>query len=229
MTRLFSPGIWAAGVGGLCFVLLLLISACDARAQADAPTGNAIRRGAQHYGVFAAGGFGTGDRSDFTFLNAGGQAGFVLTPQHLPGILRGNFEVGAEALPFWQSDTPHKIYSYVSRHGTQTYRGGGIYRGAALTPLILRWNLTNVNSRLVPWAQGAGGLLYTTKKYPLPGTSVWNFEPQFGVGAHYFVSARHSIDFAANAIHISNASLGDHNAGVNALVQFQLGYTWWQK
>jgi len=66
-------------------------------------------------------------------------------------------------------------------------------------------------------------------KVSLPGTSVWNFEPQFGVGAHYFLNDRHSIDFGAQAIHISNASLADRNSGVNALVQFQLGYTWWKK
>jgi hypothetical protein len=110
-----------------------------------------------------------------------------------------------------------------------TFEGGGTYSGFALTPLILRWNFVHRQSRLVPWAQGAGGLLYTTRKYPLPGTSVWNFEPQFGIGAHYFFSERRSIDLAANAIHISNASLADRNPGINALVQFQLGYTWWKK
>ena len=185
-------------------------------------------RGTTHYGIFAAGGVGTGERSDFKFLNAGVQAGRILTGSHLPGILKGNFEVGAEAVPFWQSYTPERFYSYLDRNGVHTYQGGGTYHGVALTPVILRWNFTSRDSRLVPWAQGAGGLLYTTHKYPLPGTSVWNFEPQFGVGVHYFVRPRHSIDLGANAVHISNASLGDHNPGVNALVQFQLGYTWWK-
>ena len=172
----------------------------------------------------------TGERSDFKFFNAGGQVGFVLTKPVLPGLLRGNFEVGSEVVPLWESFTPHRLYTFKNKDGsTQTFAGGGTYWGVGLTPVILRWNLIHAQKRLVPWVQGAGGLLYTTKKYPLPATSVWNFEPQFGVGVHYFVNSRHSIDFAANAIHISNASLGDHNAGVNALVQFQLGYTWWKK
>ncbi len=96
----------------------------------------------------------------------------------------------------------------------------------------------------MPWAQGAGGVLWTNHKYPAfpgPGTavnlnnngpnadaSVWNFTPQFGLGTHYFVKPRRSIDFSANAVHISSASLGDKNPGVNASVQFTLGYTWWK-
>ena len=34
--------------------------------------------------------------------------------------------------------------------------------------------------------------------------------------------------FEANAVHISSASLGDKNPGVNASVQFQIGYAWWR-
>jgi len=48
------------------------------------------------------------------------------------------------------------------------------------------------------------------------------------VGLHYFVSANRSIDIGANAIHISSASLGDKNPGVNASVQFTVGYSWWK-
>ena len=52
---------------------------------------------------------------------------------------------------------------------------------------------------------------------------MWNFTPQFGVGFQYFLKPRRSITFNANAVHISNASLGDDNPGVNATVQFQIG------
>ena len=130
---------------------------------------------------------------------------------------------------------------------------GGTFTGITITPDILRWNFSG-SRRFAPWVQGAGGLLWTDHKYPAfgglpayspgsivvnPGntindnsanadTSVWNFTPQFGVGAHYFVSPRRSLDFGANAIHISSASLGDKNPGVNASVQFTLGYSWWK-
>lgn len=134
------------------------------------------------------------------------------------------------------------------------YTTGGTYTGASLTPIILRWNLTS-GKRWMPWIQGAGGVLWTNHKYPAFGeplppagstaygpngqdllsedgpnteTSVWNFTPQFGVGAHYFLKPKRSIDFAANAVHISSASLGDKNPGVNASVQVSIGYTWWK-
>ena len=129
------------------------------------------------------------------------------------------------------------------------YTVGGTFTGVSITPAILRWNFAG-SRRWAPWVQGAGGVIWTNHKYPAFGgppansggvsnvsignnaanddTSVWNFTPQFGVGAHYFLSAKHSIDFGANAIHISSASLGDKNPGVNASVQFTVGYSWWK-
>ena len=129
------------------------------------------------------------------------------------------------------------------------FKIGGTFTGVSITPIILRWNFAG-SRRWVPWMQGAGGLIWTNHKYPPFGgpannivgvsdyafgnnrlsdeTSVWNFTPQFGIGTHYFVSSRRSVDFAANAVHISSASLGDRNPGVNASVQFSLGYSWWK-
>jgi hypothetical protein len=57
---------------------------------------------------------------------------------------------------------------------------------------------------------------------------VWNFSPQFGIGTHYFLKPKRSLDFSANAVHISSASLGDKNPGINASVMFTAGYTWWK-
>jgi lipid A 3-O-deacylase len=153
-----------------------------------------------------------------------------------------------EVFPLWQSYTP-KFQQLKCPYGatvaSQCYgpvTAGGTYRGVSITPIILRWNFTH-GTRLMPWIQGAGGVLYTTRKYPAVGdlnptdptqtgpaadTSVWNFTPQFGIGAHYFLKPRRSVDFSANGIHISSASLGDKNPGVNTGVQFSVGYTWWK-
>ena len=49
-----------------------------------------------------------------------------------------------------------------------------------------------------------------------------------GVGVHYFTRPKRSIDLGVNAVHISSASLGDRNPGVNASIQVQVGYTFWR-
>lgn len=188
------------------------------------------------------GGVGTGNRSSYGFFSAGAHLGKVLTNPALPGILRGQFELAGELLPLWQSYTPPphvqnvNYYSDGILYTISAPVGGGTFTGISITPIILRWNLAP-RGRFLPWAQGAGGLVWTNHKYPpdylVPegspgGTSVFNFTPQFGVGFHYFVKPKRSISFAANAVHISSASLGDRNPGVNASVQFELGYNWWK-
>ena len=203
------------------------------------------------YGVLAQGGVGTSDRSGYKFLLLGGHAGKVLTPNLGSGLLQGDFEYAVEVFPFWQSYTPRFQRIACNANpgaaaGTYTcgqpYTVGGTYTGVSVTPIMLRYNFTH-GQRWMPWLQGAGGVVWTNHKYPPVGnlnpldlasngrggdTSVWNFTPQGGVGLHYFLKARRSVDFSANAVHLSSASLGDKNPGVNASVQFSLGYTWWK-
>jgi lipid A 3-O-deacylase len=201
------------------------------------------------FGVLIQGGNGlTEDRDGFKFLMAGGHAGKVLYQNNATGKWRGNFEYAVELFPYWQSFTPHfqranctAIPNSIDINCSPLYTVGGTYTGISVTPIILRWNF-NGTRKFAPWVQGAGGLIWTNHKYPGFGspvlnlnndgpntdTSVWNFTPQFGVGFHYFIKPRRSIDFGANAVHISSASLGDKNPGVNASVQFSLGYTFWK-
>jgi hypothetical protein len=226
----------------------LLSSSALAHAQAKpaAPTPFTGTSRPLAIGVLAQGGFGvTEDRGDYKFFMLGGRAGKVLTPNVGPGILHGNFEYGVELFPFWQSYTPKFERRKCTAPGncSDPYTVGGTFTGISITPILLKWNFTGSGrSKFVPWAQGGGGLIWTNHKYPPFGgppysvfndgpnsdTSVWNFTPQFGVGMHYFLSPRRSLDFGANAIHISSASLGDKNPGVNASVQFSVGYTWWK-
>lgn len=210
------------------------------------------------WGVQTQGGFGvTEDRGSFKFFMAGLHAGKALTSNMGSGWLRGTFEYGMELWPLWQSYTPvtqrQNCVPVTGSPGlincSAPFNIGGTYTGASFTPIILRWNFAGT-PHFAPWVQGAGGLLWTNHKYPAVGgppvnsggvtnssagentanadSSVWNFTPQFGVGVHYFIAPRRSVDFGANAIHISSASLGDKNPGVNASVQFSVGYTWWK-
>ena len=234
-------------IGKFC-TLVLIASASLALAQATPATLNPMQSNTGNrpleIGALVQGGFGvTENRGDFKFFMAGAQAGKVLTGNHGSGLLRGNFEYGVQLFPFWQSYTPTFQREVCPPSGacSGSYTVGGTFTGVSITPIILRWNFAGTK-RISPWVQGAGGLLWTNHKYPAFGgppynpnndgpnsdTSVWNFTPQFGVGMRYFIRPRRSIDFGANAIHISSASLGDKNPGVNASVQFTVGYTWWK-
>jgi len=210
-------------------------------------------RGAKswEYGPFVNYGVGVGDRSDFKFLSAGVQLGKTLTPVLHAGILSGQFEYGGNIMPLWQAYTPaphDQTYICTDSNGQpfdcQLLVGGGTYRGVSLTPVIFRWNFLTHSRRIQPWFQAAGGLIYTTHEFPpnfmstqtvngqtvhLDGsTSVWNFSPQGGAGIRYYTRAKRSIDLGVNAVHISSASLGDRNPGVNASIQIQVGYTFWK-
>lgn len=228
----------------LMFVLMaggLIASAetPDGPAAADNPVAQVRNARSWEYGPFANWGTGVGDRSDFKFFWAGFQAGKSMTPVLHAGILTGQFEYGANLIPFWQSYTPaphQQAFTYQGKSYVAPV-GGGTYTGASMTPVILRWNFLTKSRRVQPWFQGAGGLIYTSHKYPpevlvphgTPGaTSVWNFTPQGGIGLHYFTRPKRSIDLGVNAVHISSASLGDRNPGVNASIQVQFGYTFWK-
>jgi lipid A 3-O-deacylase len=191
------------------------------------------------FGPFVNGGTGVSDRSDYQFFWAGFQVGKALTPVVKAGPLSGQFELGMEVIPLWQAYTPSPHPVLVTLNGVPTTLGfgGGRYTGFSIEPVIFRWNFATRSRRFEPWAQAAAGSLYTTHKFPpevlVPkgtpgGTSVFNFTPQGGVGFHYFVKPRRSWDVGVNAEHISSASLGDKNPGVNASIQVQIGYTWWK-
>jgi hypothetical protein len=208
---------------------------------ADHPASAALATRPWEWGPFFQGGSGVGDRASYKFTAAGVRLGKVLTNQHLKGPFRGQFELAGEIMPYWQAFTPaphlqpqtcYDITAGLS-YSCPVPVGGGTFTGASLTPVIFRWDF-KPGRRFVPWFQAAGGLIYTTHKFPpdvlvphgLPGgTSVWNFSPQGGIGFHYFVRPGRAITFSANGVHISSASLGDHNPGVNASVSFQIGYT----
>ena len=228
-------------------VLLFLMIACvAAAAQApqntaapDNPVAKVRSEQSWHLGPIANWGTGVGERSDFKFFFAGVEAGKVLTPVIHAGIFSGQFEYAGNILPFWQAYTPaphNETFPYQGQLYTEPI-GGGTYTGVSITPVIFRWNFATHARRIQPWFQAAGGLVYTAHKFPpdvlVPhgdpgGTSVWNFSPQGGGGIHYFLRDGRSVDLGVNGVHISSASLGDRNPGVNASVQIQVGYTFWK-
>lgn len=224
----------------------LSTAAAQSGAEADvAPAKATLAARGWEYGPFFQGGEGVGARYGFTFTAAGFHLGKVITGEHLHGWMRGQFEFAGDLMPYWQAFTPpphteaETVYDPNAglNYTTTYFYGGGTYTGAELKPVILRWDF-KPHRKFATWFQAAGGLVYTTHKFPpdilvvhgLPGgTSVFNFSPQGGVGLQYFLRPGRSIYISGNGEHISSASLGDRNPGVNASVQFTIGYSFWSR
>src|ERR1700737_3623784 len=162
-----SAVFWAPGFSGA------------AHAQAAPSTTNPVRDPVKplEFGLLVQGGKGfTQDRDAFKFIMAGVHAGKVLTPNVGSGLLRGNFEYAVEAFPFWQSYTPRfqrancvAVPNSTSISCSPLYTVGGTFTGASITPIILRWNSAGTR-RFAPWAQAAGGIIWTNHKYPAFGS-----------------------------------------------------------
>ncbi len=240
--------VLAAGIMGAITAAAQAPGATGARnGDAENPVAQVRNHRSWEYGPFLNWGSGVGNRSDFKFFWGGFELGKVLTPVLHAGAFSGQFEFAGNLMPLWQAYTPppHMAGYTCNENGQsvacQLPTGGGTFYGVSLTPVIFRWNFLTRSRRVQPWFQAAGGLIYTTHKFPpnyysnpnaTPpldgGTSVWNFTPQGGGGIHYFLRPGRSIDLGVNAVHISSASLGDRNPGVNASIQIQVGYTFWR-
>ena len=182
------------------------------------------------------------NRYNFSFSRRASKWAKLLTPVLHAGIFSGQFEFGGNIMPLWQAYTPapHTATYTVDPNGTalQLPVGGGTYRGVSLTPVIFRWNFLTKSRPLSAVVSGRGRTdLHHAQVSAGPagcrmetpgGTCVWNFSPQGGGGFHYFTRAKRSIDLGVNGVHISSASLGDRNPGVNASIQVQVGYTFWK-
>jgi hypothetical protein len=212
---------------------------------ADNPVAQVRDHKSWEYGPFVNYGNGLGNRDDFYFLRAGFQLSKIISRELHPWPFPGQFELGGNIMPLWQAYTPPPHVATITCivdgvvESCPIQFGGGTFRGVSITPVIFRWNFLTRSKHFQPWFQAAGGLIYTTHKFPpnffsYPalgidgGTSVWNFSPQGGMGIHYFTRAGRSWDLGINGVHISSASLGDRNPGVNASVEVQLGYTFWK-
>jgi lipid A 3-O-deacylase len=160
-------------------------------------------------GVYAGGGTGLGSSATTQFFVVGIHAGKVLTGNHFPGYLHGNFEFGGEIIPMYEVFTINNENVY----------------GISIKPIILRWNLVHWN-KVAPFMQLAGGFLISQHELPPGNTSAFNFTPQGGFGFNIFTKPGQAVKTEFIFGHISNANLGIRNPGFNSLFLFEIGYEW---
>jgi|1185.fasta_scaffold530242_1 lipid A 3-O-deacylase len=198
------------------WVFVLLCTCLPLSAQKNSDT-SPLRKEVWEIGPWFGGGTGLGAASDFKFINAGVRIGRVMTGTIGTGTFRGTFEWASDIIPlyevrqadFYSSGPQHWIYAF------------------SVNPVILKWNWV-ANRNITPYFAAEGGLLLSTKDIPQPDTSSINFTPGGAFGIYVYRGDKHAVDLSVHITHISNASLGDHNPGINATMQFRVGYTWFK-
>jgi hypothetical protein len=122
--------------------------------------------------------------------------GRVLSGPKLSGPLRGRFEWAFEVTPVYGQYHPDNVF------------------GFGVSPMLWRWNL-EPRGKYVPFAQLAGGALWTTAPVP-QGTTSANFTANAGAGVRILVRPQQAIVLMYRFDHISNGNRLERNPGVNA-------------
>lgn len=179
--------------------------------QTDSPETPAqeFARGKWELSAFGGGGTGAGKSFNTQFLWAGGRVGRVLTGEHGPGWLRGDFEWAVDMLPVFEVFAVNQQNIY----------------GGSFVPAIWQWNFTS-GKRIVPYFAAQGGILFTKEDVPPGDTSPVNFTSGAKIGIHYLTKRHQALLMEMSVLHISNASLGRHNPGYNGSLIFSIGYSW---
>ena len=180
--------------------ILLAVLLCASLAWSqDAP-----EKGGHEVQVWVGGGHSvSGGTRDTGVFNGGLRYGWILTDEHGPGFLKGNFEYAVDAVP---------LFLVLQR--TNTAYGFGV------NPLGLKWNFVP-RGKVVPYFELGGGTLFTTDDVP-SGTSKVNFTSSAALGFHR-LGDRVTWSVDVRYMHISNAGLSSHNPGINT-VQVRLGF-----
>lgn len=159
-------------------------------------------------GIFMGGGTSVASTPSGSNLVLGFRLGRVLTREHGPGILRGTYEMAIDVVPL-----------------DEYWIEGGQYAGG-IDPVVFKWNFTS-GCNVAPYFAAVGGALFSNHNLPPGDTAQVNFTSGPEIGAQIFrKNSRNSWDVSVKAYHLSNASIGNHNPGLNANLQFMLGYTW---
>ncbi|HEY5162841.1 MAG TPA: acyloxyacyl hydrolase [Terriglobales bacterium] len=193
-------------------ILVVLLLCATAFAQ-----DNPLSKPVWEIGPWFGGGTGLGHASEFKFINAGVRFGRVLTHEIGDGRMRGTFEWAADIMP---------VYEIRQAQFYSTGPTKWIY-GFAANPVVLKWNWTG-GKKVVPYFAAEGGLLFSSDDVPAVKTSSFNFLPGGAFGLYFLRNSTGAVDASVHITHISNASLSGRNPGINATMQFRIGYTWFK-
>ena len=121
-----------------------------------------------------------------------------LTREWGPGIFRGCFAWGIEAMPVFAQFDPTNIY------------------GVGVAPVVWRWNF-RPQEKWSAFAELSMGGLWSTEPIP-DNTSNVNFTAHWGGGVRLWPRGRHAVLVGYRFQHLSNGNQFGSNPGVNSHV-----------
>ncbi len=186
----------------------LILTACSA---GQAPSGDsveALRAPGWNRGFYVGGSESFANTPSAQSFLIAGRLGRVLTHELGSNALRGSFEMDLDLIPI-----------------NEFWVGGHAQYAGAINPFIAKWNFTGGRT-VSPYLAAVGGIVFSSHQLPAPDTSQVNFTSGAELGLQWFHRPKRSWDFAVKIYHLSNASLGRYNPGINGAVQFMVGYTW---
>ena len=101
--------------------------------------------------------------------------------------------------------------------------GSSTIYGAGLSPVGFKLNFGQ-ESWIKPFVAASFGFLYFQKDVPVPRSAHFNFAPEVGFGAQFFLAPRRALTLGYKWHHISNANTGRSNPGMDSHV-FYAGFS----
>jgi len=191
------------GLGGVLGLLIwggLSGAGAEERLQEEAQKGRWLfPPGRIEWGAQAGGGFALSDYATPLF-SLGARVGYVLTEQEV--FLRGSLEIVGEP-------------SYFAVVHGRTAHGGDL-------SALLKYNFWT-GTKLTPYLIGGAGLSYASIRVPQGGTN-FNFTIQTGIGLHYALSERETLNLEWRYHHFSNGDIVPPNPSLNTSL-FLIGFS----
>ena len=159
--------------------------------------------------AFATGEENTNSFGEAQILSAGPFISRTIKRRAGHGWWKGDIKYGLSVSPLFLQVRPHHLY------------------GIAFEPVILRWNSTHKQGRIMPYIELAGGGVRTNLDLPAGNTSDFNFTASGGAGFCLRSRSSQAWDLGARWSHISNANLGIQNPEFNG-IQIRLAYHWFR-
>lgn len=97
--------------------------------------------------------------------------------------------------------------------------------GGGVEPIGFSFKFRNT-SKLQPYLETAGGVLYFNDQVPIADSSQFNFMFHFGGGLALYRSGTHFLSVGYRYHHISNANLGHFNPGIDSNIFYIAAPLW---